>query len=89
MSAVGVLGAIITALHFMTGSQKFDQGMPSLFQLAVMLPAFKDEIRPTSPPWLLLKTTATLIAPLAKLRGYRATHPYPRDPTTTSAVVAS
>jgi hypothetical protein len=66
-----------------------EQGMPSRFQLAVMLPAFKDEIRPTSPPWPLLKTTAILIAPLAKLRGYRATHPYPQDLTTTSAVAAS
>jgi mannose-6-phosphate isomerase-like protein (cupin superfamily) len=66
-----------------------EQGMPSLFQLAVTLPAFKDEIRPTSPPWPLLKTTAILIAPLAKLRGYRATHPYPQDLTTTSAVAAS
>ena len=66
-----------------------EQGMPSLFQLAVMLPAFKDEIRPTSPPWPLLQTIAILIAPLAKLRGYRATHPYPRDPTTTTAIAAS
>jgi mannose-6-phosphate isomerase-like protein (cupin superfamily) len=53
-----------------------ENGMPSLLQLAVMLPVFKDEIRPTSPPWPLLKTTAALIAPLARLRGYRATHPY-------------
>ena len=65
------------------------QGMPSLFQLAVMLPAFEDEIRPTSPCWPLLKTTTILIAPIAKLRGYRATHPYPQDLTTTSAVAAS
>ena len=65
-----------------------EKGMPSLLQLAVMLPVFKDEIRPTSPPWPLLKTTAALIAPLARLRGYRATHPYRQHSTTNSALVS-
>lgn len=53
-----------------------EQGMPSLLQLAVMVPAFGAEIRPTSPPWPLLKTITTLIAPLARIRGYRATYPH-------------
>jgi DNA-binding PadR family transcriptional regulator len=63
--------------------------MPSLFQLAVMLPAFKPEIRADQPAWPVLQTTAILMAPLAKLCGYRATHPYPSRPDATSALVAS
>jgi mannose-6-phosphate isomerase-like protein (cupin superfamily) len=59
-----------------------EKGMPNLLQLTVMLPVFKDEIRPTSPPWPLLRTTAALIAPFARLLGYRATHPYRQHSTT-------
>jgi mannose-6-phosphate isomerase-like protein (cupin superfamily) len=51
-----------------------EKGMPSLLQLAVMVPAFGAEIRPTSPPWPLLKAITAVIAPLAKNRGYRATY---------------
>lgn len=40
-----------------------ERGMPNLLQLAVMVPAFGREIRPTRPPWALLKATAALIAP--------------------------
>ena len=32
-----------------------EKGMPSLLNLAVLAPAFGDEIRPTSPPWPLLR----------------------------------
>lgn len=49
-----------------------ERGMPSLWQLAVMLPVFEQEIRPTRPPWPLLKTATAAIAPLARRRGYRA-----------------
>jgi len=48
------------------------KGMPRPLQLAVMVPQFAEEIRPTSPPWPLLRAAATLLAPLARARGYRA-----------------
>ena len=53
-----------------------DKGMPSLLQLAVMTPAFGDEIRPTSPPWPLLRVIAWLLGPIAHARGYRSVYPH-------------
>jgi quercetin dioxygenase-like cupin family protein len=52
-----------------------DKGMPSLLQLAVMVPAFRDEIRPVSPPWPLLRVISWLLGPIARLRGYRSEYP--------------
>jgi len=48
------------------------KGMPRPLQLAVMVDAFSDEIRPVSPPWPLLAAGAALLAPIARRRGYRA-----------------
>jgi len=50
-----------------------DDGMPSLLQLAVMVPRFGDEIRPASPPWPLLRVLTTALGPVARARGYEAT----------------
>jgi quercetin dioxygenase-like cupin family protein len=47
-----------------------DKGMPSLLQLAVMIPQFSQEIRPTRPPWPVQQALATLLAPIARRRGY-------------------
>jgi quercetin dioxygenase-like cupin family protein len=47
-----------------------DKGMPSLFQLAVMIPEFSQEIRPTRPPWPVQRALAALLAPIARRRGY-------------------
>ena len=47
-------------------------GMPSLLQLAVMVPEFGDELRPVSPPWPLLRVVSAILAPIARRRGYRA-----------------
>jgi quercetin dioxygenase-like cupin family protein len=52
-----------------------ERGMPSLLQLAVMVPAFGDEMRPTSPPWPLLRAISWLLGPIARLRGYRSVYP--------------
>ncbi len=65
-----------------------ERGMPSLLQLAVMLPGFGEEIRPTGPPWPLLKATTTVIAPLARLRGYSATYPNRAESSPHSALVS-
>ncbi len=48
------------------------KGMPKPLQLAVMVPEFEREIRPVSPPWPVLRTLTTLLAPIARARGYRA-----------------
>jgi mannose-6-phosphate isomerase-like protein (cupin superfamily) len=47
-------------------------GMPRPLQFAVMVPEFKSEIRPLSPPWPVLRAAAAILAPLARVRGYRA-----------------
>jgi len=48
------------------------KGMPRPLQLAVMVDAFSDEIRPVSPPWPLLAAGAAVLAPIARRRGYSA-----------------
>jgi mannose-6-phosphate isomerase-like protein (cupin superfamily) len=47
------------------------KGMPKLLRLAVMVPEFGDEIRPVSPPWPVLQIVTTVLAPIARRRGYR------------------
>ena len=51
-----------------------EKGMPSLLQMAVLVPAFGDEMRPTSPPWPLLWGIAWLLGPIARVRGYRTAY---------------
>jgi len=54
-----------------------EKGLPSFFQLAVMVPRFGDEIRLTSPPWAVQKALFGALAPVGRLLGYRAEYPYP------------
>ena len=49
-----------------------ERGMPRPMQLMAMVPEFADEIRPTSPPWPVVRAAATVLAPVARLRGHRA-----------------
>jgi quercetin dioxygenase-like cupin family protein len=50
---------------------KLDQnGMPSLLTLALLGPMYADEIRATSPPWLVQRAAFALLAPIARLRGH-------------------
>lgn len=46
------------------------RGMPSLLRLAVLVPAFADEIRAVKPPWPVQRATFAVLAPLARARGY-------------------
>lgn len=48
-----------------------ESGMPSLLHLAVLAPEFGDEIRVTRPPWFVQRAVFALLAPIARLRGYR------------------
>jgi hypothetical protein len=47
-----------------------ERGIPSLLRLAVLAPAFADEIRLASPPWPMQRAAFALLTPLARLRGY-------------------
>jgi quercetin dioxygenase-like cupin family protein len=49
-----------------------DKGMPSPLRLAVLGPAFANEIRVTKPPWALQRVAYGLLGPIARLRGYSA-----------------
>lgn len=49
-----------------------ERGMPSLLRLAVVAPAFADEIRVVSPPWPVQRAAFALLAPIARQRGYTA-----------------
>ncbi len=53
------------------------KGLPSLLQIAVMMPRFGDEIRLASPPWAMQKAVFGLLAPVGRMLGYRAEYPYP------------
>ena len=48
-----------------------------MLRLAVMVPHFGDEIRLTSPTWAVQRATFGMLAPIAKLLGYRPEYPYP------------
>lgn len=54
-----------------------EKGLPSLLQIAVMMPRFGDEIRLASPPWPVQKVLFGALAPVGRLLGYRAEYPYP------------
>ena len=54
-----------------------EKGLPSFWQLAVMVPHFGDEIRLTSPPWALQRAIFGVLAQVGRMLGYRAEYPYP------------
>jgi mannose-6-phosphate isomerase-like protein (cupin superfamily) len=54
-----------------------DKGLPSLLQLALMVPRFGDEIRLVSPPWVAQRAIFGMLAPIGKALGYREEYPYP------------
>jgi quercetin dioxygenase-like cupin family protein len=67
--------AFFETLFALARDDKLDErGMPSLLQIAVMIPEFSDEIRPTRPPWLVQKAAAAVLGPVARRRGYQATY---------------
>ena len=52
------------------------KGLPSLLQLAVMVPYFGHEIRLVKPSWPVQRMIFGVLAPLGKLLGYRPEYPY-------------
>ena len=56
------------------------RGMPNLLQLSVFAREFGDVVQFTWPPQVVQRTLFGLIAPLAKLLGYRGSYPEVLDP---------
>jgi hypothetical protein len=54
-----------------------EEGSPSFWQLAVLVPHFGDEIRMPAPPWQVQKAIFGLLAPIGRMLGYQPEYPYP------------
>ena len=63
-----------------------DKGDLPLLRIAVMLPGFASAIRPTSPPWPLLRAICWLLGPIARARGYTPVVPYTPQQASSSMV---
>ena len=70
--ALDIASFFETLFALASADQLDEDGMPQLLQLAVMVPEFGDEIRPTSPPWPVLRLLTAALAPMARIRGYQA-----------------
>jgi quercetin dioxygenase-like cupin family protein len=65
--------AFFETLFALAAADRLDaKGMPKPLQLAVMVPEFSREIRPTSPPWPVLRALTAALGPVARMRGYDA-----------------
>jgi quercetin dioxygenase-like cupin family protein len=63
---------LLVALCALAAAGKTDShGIPGLLQRAVMMPAYADALRLTSPPWPVQRVLCRLLAPLARARGHR------------------
>ena len=58
-----------------------EKGLPSLWQMAVSVPYFGDEVRLTSPPWAVQRALFGVLAPVGRLLGYRPEYLYPYGST--------
>jgi mannose-6-phosphate isomerase-like protein (cupin superfamily) len=52
-----------------------EQGLPDLFDMAVFVPCFWNEIRVTRPPEVIQKVLFTLLGPVSRLLGHRGVLP--------------
>jgi mannose-6-phosphate isomerase-like protein (cupin superfamily) len=64
-------------------------GLPNLLQLAVALHHYRHEIVLVRPPRLVQRVLFGLLAPIGRLRGYRAPYPYPYRDRAAAASMAS
>jgi mannose-6-phosphate isomerase-like protein (cupin superfamily) len=53
-----------------------EKGMPGLLQMMAMVPEHQEEIRPTNPPWAVVKALSSVLGPVTRWFGYRATIPF-------------
>lgn len=74
----GRFRSFITSFFALARDDKTDEeGMPNLLQTAVMVEEYDDSIYPSSPPRPLQKILFAILAPIGRLLGYQADHPYP------------
>jgi mannose-6-phosphate isomerase-like protein (cupin superfamily) len=67
------IAAFFETLFALAAADELDsKGMPRPLQLALLIPAFGDEIRPVSPPWPLLWALSVVLGPVARVRGHQA-----------------
>jgi quercetin dioxygenase-like cupin family protein len=63
---------LVVALCALAAEGKTDsRGIPGLLQRVVMIPAYADTVRLTSPPWPVQRALCRLLGPLARARGHR------------------
>jgi hypothetical protein len=63
---------LLLALCALAAAGKTDShGIPGLLQRVVMIPAYADTLRLTSPPWPVQRVLCLLLGPLARARGHR------------------
>ena len=55
------------------------RGMPNPLQLAVMIQKYGHVIYPSRPPRAIQNVLFSILAPVARMLGYKPDHPYPRD----------
>ena len=55
------------------------RGMPNLLQLSVMMQKYGHVIYPSRPPRAVQNVLFFILAPVARLLGYKPDHPYPQD----------
>jgi hypothetical protein len=58
----------------------------SLLRIAVMVPEFSDEIRPTRPPWPVIRALSTVLGPIARSRGLKGRLAYSTSNSSEAAV---
>ena len=69
--ALSTRGFFEVLFHLANEGRLDENGMPSLLDVPALFDASADVIRPTSPPWVLLRLTATVMRPFSAIRGRR------------------
>ncbi len=70
--ALGTRAFFELLFHLANEGRLDEKGMPALLDIPAMFKASSEVIRPTSPPWPVLRITAALLRPLAAIRGRTA-----------------
>jgi quercetin dioxygenase-like cupin family protein len=58
-----------------------EDGVPDLLQLAVILDEYSEEFRASSPPYFIQRLLFGILAPIGRLRGYKAVYHKKQKPT--------
>lgn len=67
--ALEMRGFFELLFHLANEGRLDEKGMPALLDVPAMLDASAEVIRPTSPPWPVLRAVAALVRPFAAARG--------------------